>query len=196
MPKKSIRGRLLAQRKQLPAETVLHHSLRIQEQLLRTPEFAAAATVALYSPILNEVFVEEVFHGARSNGKRVAYPRVCGGTLEFVEVKTLADLRPGSFGILEPAGERIVPAAGLDLVAVPGLAFDVTGHRLGYGKGLYDRVLHLAEDRRVLVGLAFAFQILEALPAEAHDVRMDLLICEERILRPDRSAAARDNLKV
>lgn len=182
MPKKSIRRELLARRKSLPAATCLSLSFRAQQRLLEIPEFAAAGTVALYCAIRNEVFTEAIFASARKLGKTVTYPRVGAAGLEFVEVGELRELGPGAFGILEPSGSRTVPLPRLDLVVVPGVAFDLSGHRLGYGKGFYDRVLHSCEDRGVLVGLGFEMQLVEALPAETHDVRMDMVVTEERIL--------------
>lgn len=182
MPKTSIRRDMLARRKSLPAATCLALSFRAQQRLLESPEFAAAGTVALYSAIRNEVFTEAIFAAASKLGKTVVYPRVGAAGLEFVEVSALRDLGPGAFGILEPTGSRTVPLQRLDLVVVPGVAFDFTGHRLGYGKGFYDRVLHGCERRGVLVGLGFELQLVEALPVQAHDVRMDMIVTEERTL--------------
>lgn len=182
MPKKSIRGELLARRKSLAAATCLGLSLRAQERLLETPQFAAASTLALYCAIRNEVFTEAVFSAARRLGKTVAYPRVREAGLEFVEVADRQELGRGAFGILEPTGSRLIPLTGLDLVVVPGVAFDLAGYRLGYGKGFYDRVLHGCEERGALAGLCFEMQVVDALPAETHDVRMDVIVTEERTL--------------
>jgi 5-formyltetrahydrofolate cyclo-ligase len=181
MPKRSIRDDLLARRQHLAADTCLGRSLEAQQRFLLTPEFAAATVVGLYSPVRNEVFTEELFTVARRSGKMVAYPRVRGVLLEFVRVMERQELVPGAFGILEPGGTQVVPLAALDLVVVPGVAFDLTGHRLGYGKGYYDRFLH--ERRGQLVGLCFDFQLVGTLPAEAHDVRMDMVVTDERTLR-------------
>jgi 5-formyltetrahydrofolate cyclo-ligase len=188
MPKKSIRETLLARRKHLSAETCLARSLLIQRRLLETAEFQKAAAVALYSPILNEVFTEELFRSAKQRGKLVAYPRVSGGSLEFVVTSAAEELRPGVFNVLEPIGKETIPFEELEMVVVPGVAFDQEGHRLGYGKGFYDRVLHRKGGGRALVGLCFELQLVEALPAEVHDVAMDLLITEERVLRMDQAA--------
>lgn len=160
-------------------------SFRIQERVLCSAEFKKASGLAIYSPVWNEVFTEEIFRTARRAGKRTAYPRVHGKSLEFIEVTDLRELVPGQFGILEPAAAPTIPLAELDLVVVPGVAFDSTGHRLGYGAGFYDRVLQDCENRGLLVGLCFEFQILEKLPAEDHDIRMDMVISEESSYRFD-----------
>jgi 5-formyltetrahydrofolate cyclo-ligase len=181
MPKRSIREEMLQRRRHLAAATCLGSSLAAQRRLLSTPEFAAALTVALYCPTRNEVFTEELFATARRHGKRVAYPRVRGGQLEFVQVADLQTLTPGAFGILEPVGDSLLRLGELDLVVVPGVAFDRRGHRLGYGKGFYDRLLHGAPPA-VLAGLCFDFQLVDVLPHEEHDVCMDLLVTDERTL--------------
>lgn len=183
MPKKPLRAALLAQRKHLSLDTCIHQSLAVQSRFLQLPEFVAARSLALYSPILNEVFTEEIFDQARSLNKLVVYPRVQGAGMEFFPVNSRDDLRAGNFGILEPLGGRAIPVAELDLLLVPGVAFDQTGHRLGYGKGYYDRLLQQRSGDCCLVGLCFDFQLLSILPAEAHDIRMDLLVTEQRTLR-------------
>jgi 5-formyltetrahydrofolate cyclo-ligase len=183
MPKKSIRDEMLARRKQLAAETCVSRSLRIQKRFLEAPEFVDAKALGIYSPILNEVFTEEIFHVAHRMGKKVAYPRVRERILEFVEVSGPKELSPGSFGILEPKGSEAISPGLLDVLVVPGVAFDLAGYRLGYGKGFYDRFLHFSTRPGVLVGLCFESQIITALPRETHDVRMDMLVTEERTLR-------------
>jgi len=183
MPKKSIREQILARRKHLSDEVCLRDSLLAQERLMATSEFASAGAVALYSPIWNELFTEEVGREALKRGKRVAYPRVSNQGLEFVEIEARSELTPGAYGILEPTGCKILPVASIDMIVVPGVAFDIRGGRLGYGKGFYDRVLHRRMAGR-LVGLCYELQVVEHLPIETHDVLMDLVITERRIVRP------------
>jgi 5-formyltetrahydrofolate cyclo-ligase len=183
MPKKSIRDEFLARRKQLAADACLSRSLLVQRHLLATTEYAVAEIIGLYKPILNEVDTSEIFQCARLSGKKVAYPRVRAGSLEFVAVSTGMEFASGTFGISEPIGSGIVPVEALDLLVVPGVAFDLGGFRLGYGKGFYDRVLHQSPRRGVLAGICFEFQLASALPAEWHDIRMDLLATEACVLR-------------
>lgn len=179
MPKRSIRSDLLARRKHLAAETCLSHSLQIQQRLLQSIEFQSASAIALYSPVLNEVFTEQLFRAARNAGKLIAYPRVRGADLEFVQVAEASALAPGSFGVLEPTGDQLLSPGALDMVVVPGVGFDRRGGRLGYGKGFYDRGLHCSQRPGCLVGLCFELQLLERLPAESHDVHMDIIITEK-----------------
>ncbi len=179
MPKRSIRSDLLARRKHLAVETCLSYSLQIQQRLLQSVEFQSATVIALYSPVLNEVFTEQLFCAACVAGKLIAYPRVRGNDLEFVRVAEAADLVPGSFGVLEPTGRQLLSPAAFDMVVVPGVGFDRQGGRLGYGKGFYDRAMHFLQRPGCLVGLCFELQLLERLPAESHDVHMDIIITEK-----------------
>jgi 5-formyltetrahydrofolate cyclo-ligase len=182
MPKTSLRQTVLKNRRHLAPQTCLALSWLVQERVLALPEFIAASCLALYSPIMNEVFTEEILVQANRMGKRVAYPRVRGDRLEFVLAGHRKDLVPGAFGILEPSRGEPLALAEIDLMIVPGVAFDTNGHRLGYGKGFYDRALHALPGPTMLAGLCFELQVVARLPAEDHDIRIDLLVTENRIL--------------
>ena len=182
MPKTSIRQTVLNRRRLLAADRCLAGSLQVQERLLAQPEFSAAGCVALYSPFAGEVFTELVGDEALRLGKRVVYPRVSGTGLEFYQVDDRKTLLPGTFGVLEPMSGRPVSLATIDLAVLPGVAFDLSGHRLGYGKGYYDRTFATVGARPLLVGFAFDLQLVGQLPSERHDVRLDLLITETRAI--------------
>ncbi|AMV73011.1 5-formyltetrahydrofolate cyclo-ligase [Desulfuromonas carbonis] len=182
MPKTSIRQTVLNRRRLLAAEVCLAGSLQVQQRLLARPEFSAAESVALYSAVAGEVFTDLVFDVARQQGKSVVFPRVCSAGLEFYRVEGRDMLAPGAFGVLEPAAGAVVPLAAIDLAVIPGVAFDLLGHRLGYGKGYYDRTFCTATERPLLVGFAFDLQVVGQLPREGHDVRLDLLVTETRVI--------------
>lgn len=183
MPKRSIRSRLLQLRRQLSPPEWRTRSLRVQQQLMTLPEFAQARTVALYSAIHNEVATDLLLTRCHAAGQRTVFPRVVGEHLEFVEVCAAGELACGSFGVLEPCGQQLVPANQIDLLLVPGVGFDLRGHRLGYGKGYYDRALHGHSTATLRVGLAFDFQVVAELPAEAHDVQLQLLVTDSALHR-------------
>ncbi len=182
MPKNSIRQTVLNRRRLLAAEVCLADSLQVQKRLLARPEFSAADCVALYSAVAGEVFTDLVFDAARQQGKSVVFPRVCGTGLEFFRIEGREKLLPGAFGVLEPAAGVPVSLSGIDLAVIPGVAFDLCGHRLGYGKGYYDRTFCTASERPLLVGFAFDLQVVSQLPREGHDVRLDLLVTETRVI--------------
>ena len=141
--------------------------------------------LALYAPVHNEVDTSVVFVEALAALKSVLYPAVCGEGLVFQRVLDQKELKKGAFGISEPAAvcEAYDPSEA-DLVVIPGVAFDVHGKRIGYGKGYYDKTLHSIEGQGKLVGFCYDFQVVETIADEPHDVKMDMLITEKRVLRP------------
>ncbi|MDT8443190.1 MAG: 5-formyltetrahydrofolate cyclo-ligase [Desulfuromonadales bacterium] len=182
MPKRSIRSRFLAERRSRPLETCISASVEIQQRFLRSDLFQRVSCLALYSAIHNEVLTETVSIRAIESGKTLVYPRIKDDELVFVEVRSSDDLAPGAFGVLEPRGDNAIPAENLDLVIVPGVAFDLTGHRLGYGRGFYDRALAECRADCVKLGFAYDSQLLAALPATKHDQMLSVLITESRTL--------------
>jgi 5-formyltetrahydrofolate cyclo-ligase len=104
-------------------------------------------------------------------------------TLTLSHLKSWEELSLGSYGILEPRTEKIrkTNVEDIDLIIVPGVAFDEKGNRLGHGKGFYDRLLK--KTKATVIGLAFEFQILENIPTDKNDVPVDMIITEKRIIR-------------
>lgn len=179
MPKRSIRERLLARRRHCSVEVCLHHSLLIQERFLAGTGYRQAATLGLYSPLQNEVHTEMVARRCLADGKRLCYPRVNGEELEFVVIEALGELSPGAYGILEPGCGPPLPCVEIDLLVIPGVAFDLLGHRLGFGRGYYDRGLSRCRPDVEKVGFAYQFQVVEQLPADDHDIRMTRVVTEQ-----------------
>lgn len=176
---------MLARRKALsPAERDAASHLA-QQQLLSLPEFAAAGTVALYAAIHNEVETAELFAAASASGKMLLFPAVCGANLTFRSVAGPEQLQRGRFGILEPNAD-CPPASHLDadLLVIPAVAYALNGQRIGYGKGFYDKALHELEGSGRLVGLCYDFQLVDAFPGEPHDVCVDLIVTETRVVYP------------
>lgn len=182
MGKTLIRKQFLDLRKQLDVTTHSQLSLQVQKQLLMSECFARAKTIALYSSINNEVATEQIFSVAQGLDKQIYYPRVNGDDLEFVAVLDATDLMPGRFGIAEPVAGEEIPVAKLDLIVVPGVAFDLRGHRLGYGRGYYDRQLARMSVETVAAGLSFEMQFSPLLPAEEHDRPLDFIATETRFI--------------
>lgn len=172
----------LERRRSLSAEQRRSYGWAIQCRLLETRLYLQSRMVGLYSPVRNEVPTNDIFEAALRAGKRTVYPKVVDTSLEFVEVSALDDFRKGAFGIPEPTGTGRIDLADLDLLIVPGVAFDLRGGRLGYGKGFYDRALAVGDFSGRLVGLCYEAQLLPHLPRESHDILMDIVITEERTL--------------
>ncbi|MBC7961931.1 MAG: 5-formyltetrahydrofolate cyclo-ligase [Steroidobacteraceae bacterium] len=184
MPKRSLRSQLLAQRRALGHEAWLMSSHLAQQNLLALEEYQRAECIALYAPAHNETDTAEILAAAFKAGKRVLYPAVCGAHMVFRLVEGLHSLQKGTFGILEPCA--VGPdhqADEADLIVVPGVAFDRKGHRIGYGKGFYDRFLQHPGLKADLVGLCHDFQLIDNLiPGEQHDIAMEIVVSDRRVI--------------
>ncbi len=183
MPKQQLRDSMLIRRAVLTDGLWQTNSQAAQQRLLALDLFQRAARLALYAPLKHEIDTALLFDSARQAGKQVLYPLVCGDRLTFHEIETLGQLQRGSFGILEPCLLATAAASpDFDLMVVPGVAFDLQGHRIGFGKGYYDRYLAGLTHLPTLVGLCHDFQVCSELPAEGHDIRMHYLVTEARLL--------------
>ena len=158
-------------------------SRAIVAALARHPAFAGrpAAAASLFFRPCPASRISRRF--GKQRPARFCYPRVAHGELEFVEVEKLADLTtsPWHPQIREHshAAARLVPPAEIDAILVPGLAFTKQGHRLGRGGGFYDRYLAQLPATTLKIGVCFAVQLVEALPSEPHDQRMNAVVTEE-----------------
>jgi len=176
---------MLAERKALTITEARASGLAIQKACIASAEFRRARIVGLYAPIHNEVDTTMVFAEALASSKTVLYPAVSGEKLEFRRILAPDMLRKGAFGIPEPdISCEVHDPHEADLIVIPGIAFDMTGKRIGYGKGYYDRTLHHLEGGGKLVGFCYDFQLVDAIAGEPHDVLMDLLITDKRVIRP------------
>jgi 5-formyltetrahydrofolate cyclo-ligase len=184
MPKISLRQVMLKKRKQLSAEDCRNAGLHIQRALLESEEYVRAKHLVLYASIHNEVDLYVVMHDAMASGRKVLLPSIYDKGLIFREVTEASALRKGAFGIMEPsASNRTYPPEQADLIVVPGVAFDLQGHRIGYGKGYYDKALHSLEGQGKLVAVCYDFQLVEEIAGEPHDVKVDMIITEKRVVR-------------
>lgn len=177
-----LRHEAIARRNALSGADSLSWSRLIQARALELSSYRSAGSVALYSPIQNEVDTAAMLEHALGAKKRVFFPRTRGDSFEFRQVTSAADFIVGRFGILEPAGGSSfsVLDEGELAVFVPGVVFDCSGNRLGRGNGWYDRMLGQLGDHCVIVGLAYEFQIVDAVPAESWDRKVHLIVTEKR----------------
>ncbi len=165
----------------LGEQECLSHSAAAQRNFLASEAYLRASVLALYAPIHNEVQTAAIFDRALRDGKTVCFPRVSGEGLDFVAVAGPGDLSPGAFGIGEPRGTQVVAVTAIDTVVMPGIGFDRCGYRLGYGGGYYDRAIGTACPAE-LVGLAYDFQLVDELPTEEHDIRLDRIVAPSEVL--------------
>jgi 5-formyltetrahydrofolate cyclo-ligase len=186
MPKHALRSGTLAKRRELSQEQVITRSLALQQRFLALSEFGLAHVLALYAPIHQEVETSAIAAQALGTGKTLLYPAVEGSEMQFRQVRGLDELVPGRFGIPEPSGAAWNPQQA-DLIVVPGVAFDRLGRRIGYGKGYYDKSLHRLEGSGRLVGFCYDFQLFEEIVGEPHDVTMDLIVTDMRVVRVNKN---------
>lgn len=185
MPKSLLRKTILACRMALSEADQEAFGNIIQEAFLEMPEYLAAGSVALYCPVHCEAPTGKALDQALLAGKSLFLPAVEGDRMLFRRIRGLHDLVPGRFGIMQPAPEcASADPEEIDLIVVPGVGFDFSGRRIGYGKGFYDRALHKLESSGKLVAFCYELQLVDSLAAEKHDVNMDRIITERRIITP------------
>lgn len=161
----------------VPPEEKLRRSRVIQQRLEQTPQFAAAKVVLLYWSMSDEVQTHEMVEQWYRQ-KTVLLPCVDGDDLRLRQYTGPECMVSGEqFGIGEPTGEEWTDLAAVELIAVPGVAFDREGNRMGRGRGFYDRLLK-STPNATKIGLAYDFQMMDAIPTEPHDVKMNLVITD------------------
>lgn len=176
--KAALRERLRAELHGLTRAQRDDAAVEICARLIEQPLWKNARSVLLFAPLPDEPNVRPLLHAALDAGKLTALPRfsTATGGYEAAAVRDLAkDFTEGKFGVLEPAATcEMADLKRLDLILVPGLAFDRHGYRLGRGKGFYDRLL--AEVSGKTCGVAFDQQLVSAIPVEPHDVRLNCIL--------------------
>jgi len=180
--REQLRARLV---KQIAAD-VRAKSAAIWERLSVLSEFTSARRLLVYVSAGGEADTHGLIRQLLAMGRNVYVPLFDTAKQHYVasELRDFdMDLATGKFGILEPKPEAIRPAASdqIDAALVPGLAFDETGNRLGRGMGHFDRLLQGVHGTRI--ALAFDFQLLDEVPADAHDARMDFIVTENRVIK-------------
>jgi 5-formyltetrahydrofolate cyclo-ligase len=181
--KRALRRAVLAERDALPADERSAGSEAIAERFLELPEVADARTVMAFWSFGSEVDTAPLIASLRSRGATVALPRIEGSEAVPVVATTGAAMTESSFGTMEPAEGRVLDVAELDLVVVPGVAFDRTCDRVGYGGGYYDRLLGMRREGAAAIAVAFALQIVERVPTGAIDRRIDGVVTELEVIR-------------
>lgn len=185
--KSRIRQDILRKRDSIEPGTRKAKDLRIKENLIALPEFRQAKVIFCFASFRSEVSTSAQMEEALRLGKSVLLPSVDrrNRELRLFEIKALDELSPGYMGIPEPrvAMERERDINDVTLVVLPGAAFDPTGARLGYGGGYYDKLLARLKRKIPLIALAYEEQILDSLPFEAHDIKVHMIVTDERIIR-------------
>ena len=181
--KGKLRKEIKEKRRNISKEEQRKKSKEIKEKLFGLKEYKDARVVLFYVSYNGEVFTHEMIKEALKEKKLVipiSNKEDC--TLTFSELKNWNDLEISSYSILEPEKESIkeISIDEIDLIIVPGVAFDKMKNRMGHGKGYYDKLLE--KTQAITVGLAFQFQLVEKIPTEPHDKPVDIIITEKQII--------------
>ena len=162
-------------------------SRQICAAFVALPEYAAARTVMYYVDVRSEVRTRHELPTALTHAKRIVVPYCINNELELFWLQNMDELSIGMYKILEPKvelralPERRIQPEELDLIMVPGVAFDRSGARMGHGFGYYDKLLQHARPDAPLVALAFECQLFPEIPTQAHDIFMDKIITEKAV---------------
>jgi 5-formyltetrahydrofolate cyclo-ligase len=162
-------------------------SVSIVDRFMKLPEYAAAQTVMFYVDVRDEARTRHALPEALTTGKRIVVPYCVDGELELFWLESMDELELGMYRILEPKAELRTVASkklqpeDLDLIMVPGVAFDRQGGRTGHGKGYYDKLLEHAKPQTPLVALSFECQLFDEIPMDSHDIYMDKVVTESAV---------------
>jgi len=186
--KADIRKEILDIRNNLDINEAVNKSSIIIDKLKNTDEYKNSTNIMVYMDFKNEVNTKIFIQEALSEGKKIIIPYTDMKNIEIipVEIKDFSDLVMCKFGYLEPKKEKIdnpYDVKLIDLVVVPGVVFDKNKNRVGFGKGYYDRLLINRKNSCKAVALAYEFQVLEEVPANEHDIKMDMIITEFNIYK-------------
>ena len=184
--KREVRRRVLAERDALTPDQRTHLAVVVGERFLALPEVEAAGVVMAFWSFGSELPTGPMLEELHRRGTTVVLPRIVEGELEARSYRPGDRVRETSFGAFEPAGGRVLDAAEIDVIAVPAVAFDRQGRRVGYGGGFYDRFLPRTGHDATHVGIGYALQLLPAgqeLPAGHFDRRVDVVVTDRETVR-------------
>lgn len=175
MDKKELRRTIRERKRAMTEEEIVSRSKKLGELFAQSEAYKAAKTIYGYLPYNQEVRTVPMLEQAVRDGKRVAVPKVYGDEMKFLYLDDLSQVAKGYAGIPEPIADEPVADDDTALVLMPGLAFDPSGHRIGYGGGFYDKFL-AAEPNHPTLALCYEFQMLPELHTEEHDIPVDTVL--------------------
>ncbi len=183
--KSELRKDILSIRNNMSKEDVKENSSAIMDKIISIDVYKQSKVVFIYMDFKNEVMTSNLIKHMLFEKKRVVIPYtdMLNTGLIPSEITKEADLKLNSFGYYEPKNISPVNIEEIDLVIVPGVVFDKNLNRIGFGKGYYDKNLNKLKPSAKKVAVAHEFQVLENIPAEEHDVKMDMIITEKNTYR-------------
>ena len=183
LEKKSLRNLLLEKRDRTSFDLMKIASEKIQKKLKKINAFRNAQKIGVYYPIGSEILTQDIIQELLSNGKEVFLPKVIGDNIEFRKILDFSSLEKDSFDIMEPKDDCKTDN-NLEVILVPTVGISPDGVRLGYGHGFYDRFL--AKNKTTTISLTLEKQIVKNIPRSEHDIIIDWIVTEDRILKTQR----------
>jgi 5-formyltetrahydrofolate cyclo-ligase len=185
--KKELRKKVQELRDAIDPEQRKHLSARVADNLWSVPEFTTAESILFFISFRSEVDTIPMILRALGEDRTVCVPCTDAGSKAMVASRIMdldEDLEIGNYDILEPRGKclRPIPPEEIDVVLMPGVAFDLSGGRLGYGGGYYDRFLEKCDPRCALIAVAFEIQIVDHVPCADHDAHIHKVVTESRVI--------------
>ncbi|OGW74836.1 MAG: 5-formyltetrahydrofolate cyclo-ligase [Nitrospirae bacterium RIFOXYB2_FULL_43_5] len=181
---------MLLKRDSIPENIRKEKDAAIRQSIIRLPEFTDAKTILFYASFRSEVDTIEMIKISLGQGKRAVLPKVDkkNKMLKLYEIKDINEFAKGYIGILEPSvsEERLTGLDDIGLVIIPGTAFDISGNRLGYGAGFYDRLLAGIKNKIPVIAPAYEEQVVENIPSEPHDVKVTKIVTDKRVIECER----------
>lgn len=185
LDKKDLRKRMIKNRDDISLSERSHKDNLILQTLLRSEFYKEATNIFTFINYGSEVETKEFINIALKEGKNIFIPKTFKGTrnMKAVKINSLENLKADKWGILEPENfNKEIDKEDLDLVIVPGVIFDRSGNRVGYGGGYYDIYFAHLKCEVKKIALAYDIQVVESLTTEDHDVRVDAIITEKEII--------------
>lgn len=187
-----IRKELLQKRDVIGSGSRKAKDILIKDRLFSLPEIHQAGIIFFFASFRSEVSTFPMIEEAYRLGKRIVLPRVDRKIkgLALYEVKGLSELSPGCMDIPEPgvSEERRMDINGVDVIIMPGVAFDQKGNRIGYGAGFYDKLLSGLTKQTPLIAITYEEQVLTTVPSEPHDIKVHRIVTDKRLIECSVSA--------
>lgn len=187
MPDKAtLRKEILSKRDRIPLAVKKIKDKAIEARLFNLNEFKMAKTISFFASFRSEVDTIGMIKRSLEAGITVVLPRVEGKDLVLYQIKGLQELVPVYMGIPEPSvltDDRKITINEVDVIVIPGAAFDETGNRIGYGGGFYDRLLAELETPVPVIAPTYEEQVIESVPAESHDRKVNIIVTDLREIR-------------
>ncbi|MFA9397881.1 MAG: 5-formyltetrahydrofolate cyclo-ligase [Clostridiaceae bacterium] len=183
--KNEIRKLILNKRNNLTTETKKKWDTSIYNKLTTNIQFTNANTIFTYVNFNNEIDTLKIIDVALKSNKTLCVPKVnkIDKEISAYSINSTADLEKGYFGILEPKNScPLVSKENIDLILLPGLAFDINGNRIGYGGGFYDKYLEDLNENTYKIALSYEFQILESIPFDHFDKKANEIITNKKTI--------------